>query len=168
MKAVAILTKDLEKMSNILPFDWKSCVAKMSGDICIFDIDSDCFEKIRQIMPEASRLIRQQENQEKLARQQNINKTTKSNIAPKLLPGSLVEIVLNQMGYVKTNGCGCNKMKNWMNRLGWWGCWKRRDEIIDWFYKKAQETNISIDQKSIYGLFKAAIKDKIKKDKNPD
>jgi hypothetical protein len=75
---------------------------------------------------------------------------------PKLLPGNIVAIMLEKMGYEKGIDCGCAEFREKMNQWGWLGCIWHRREIVDWFQAKSAEVGIVIDRDGIWGLFEAA------------
>jgi hypothetical protein len=71
-------------------------------------------------------------------------------------PGDVVKLVLDRMGYKAQGGCGCEAMRQKMNAWGWWGCWKRREEIAAWFQAKAREAGVEVDGKGVLALLRAA------------
>lgn len=54
--------------------------------------------------------------------------------------------------------CGCKQFQAEMNRWGWWGCWRRRQEIADHLSKAAAERGITVKASwpaLIYSAFKS-------------
>ncbi len=82
-----------------------------------------------------------------------------SAIPPTLGPGSLVSIVLSKLGYVAGPLCGCRAFADKMNAWGWWGCYRNRQEIVEWFTLKAREQNIEVDGVGVWSLVKTGIRD---------
>jgi hypothetical protein len=71
-------------------------------------------------------------------------------------PGDVVKAVLDRLGYQGASGCSCEEMRQRMNAWGWWGCWRRRDEIVAWFTAKANDQGIVVERATILGLLRAA------------
>lgn len=80
-------------------------------------------------------------------------------------PGDLVSLVISHMGHGISAGCGCNEMRRKMNEWGWWGCWRRRAELVAWFVKKATEAGVAVDRRSVAGLIRTAIREAWRKRK---
>ena len=74
-------------------------------------------------------------------------------------PGDLVQIVIDKLRFTAASGCGCAAFKRKMNEWGWWGCWRNRDLIVDWFVEKGSEAGVEIGRASVYGLLKTAIRE---------
>lgn len=74
-------------------------------------------------------------------------------------PGDLVSIIIDQLGFHPTSGCECNKMRQKMNEWGWFGCWFWRDELVEWFVKKANEAGVTVERESVAGLIRTAIRE---------
>lgn len=74
-------------------------------------------------------------------------------------PGDLIAIITKQLKF-SVGGCGtCEAYRQQMNKWGWWGCWKKREQITKWLVSKAKEKNINIANETMMGLFKTAIKE---------
>jgi len=92
-------------------------------------------------------------------RPQTLVEYGQKNVDSRILPGNLVSMILKQMGYKSTGNCGCNSFRNKMNDWGWLGCLKHKQEIVEWFSKKAKESNVELDSNTLWGLIKAGIKE---------
>lgn len=71
-------------------------------------------------------------------------------------PGDVVRNVLACLEIRAASNCGCEAMRQSMNQWGWWGCWKRRREIVEWFSLKAKEQEITIDARLVLRAIVAA------------
>jgi hypothetical protein len=72
-------------------------------------------------------------------------------------PGDVVKSLLNQIGFRATSSCGCRRMQKWMNKQGWTGCVAKRDEIVGWLERKANESGIVVDRSLIISAVAAAL-----------
>jgi len=72
-------------------------------------------------------------------------------------PGDMVAMLLQSLGFAKHASCGCEGMKGRMNRLGWLGCWRQRDELVAWFVEQARKVNVEVKRENVLGLFRAAL-----------
>lgn len=71
-------------------------------------------------------------------------------------PGSVIEIVLERMGYQKGWNCGCAEFRDQMNTWGWWACaFKHRAKVVEWFTVKAKEQGVAIDGDGVWSLVRA-------------
>ena len=73
-------------------------------------------------------------------------------------PGDLVAGVLKQLGVVKVSCARCQQKQREMNALGWWGCWKRRAELVQWFVDQARRFGITVESETAWGLLKAGLR----------
>jgi hypothetical protein len=78
-------------------------------------------------------------------------------------PGDVVKLVLHRLGYVADSNCGCEAKRQEMNALGWWGCWRKRAELAEWFAAKAAAQGITVDRATVPGLLVAAWREQRKK-----
>jgi heptosyltransferase-1 len=77
-------------------------------------------------------------------------------------PGSLVAIVLKQMG-VKRFACGrCAAQRELMDKKGWWWCYRHRRELMAWFAEEARREGLDCPDDKILDLLKAGIEQVIK------
>ena len=65
-------------------------------------------------------------------------------------PGDVVKTVLSRLGYDAGPNCGCEVMRQRMNTWGWWGCWRHRGEILEWFKARGKERGVEL---TTAGLF---------------
>lgn len=57
------------------------------------------------------------------------------------------------------NPCGaCQEFKQWMNKLGWTGCWRERHKICTRLVDEAARRGIRIDLATVESLIGAAIR----------
>lgn len=59
-------------------------------------------------------------------------------------PGDVIKLVFAKMGYISGGDCGCETMRKQMNDWGYWGCWKHRSELVEWFNAKAKEAGVQV------------------------
>lgn len=72
----------------------------------------------------------------------------------RLKPGSFVKVILSGIGVKEIPGCGCSEMQQRMDELGWFGCWRNRDEISDWFVSKAKQYNVIADRNAVFAMMR--------------
>lgn len=75
---------------------------------------------------------------------------------PKYGPGTELAKLLGELGFNSANSCGCEAMKNWMNRLGVEGCKREREKIIAHLNSQKETTTFG---KKIMAALKAAVSD---------
>jgi hypothetical protein len=92
--------------------------------------------------------------------QRAIQKTAEQPIAySKFSPGDVAKYIISKLGLGDADQCSeCRAFQWQMNLWGWWQCWKRRDEILAWFVKKAKAKGVLVNEESFYELFKAGAK----------
>lgn len=78
--------------------------------------------------------------------------------APAHGPGSILKLAIKSItGETPGSSCACNKRAKLMDSWGWWGCWKRRDEIAGWLAEEAKKRGHPIeDHAAALSLLKAA------------
>lgn len=74
-------------------------------------------------------------------------------------PGSVVRTVLHHIGYQAHWDCGCAAFAEKMNCWGYVGCWRRREEIISWFIKKARDIGVEVNRDRVWSLIWAGLMD---------
>jgi hypothetical protein len=67
-------------------------------------------------------------------------------------PGTIVERMIKMAGFTPVAGCRCGQFKAWMNEIGWWGCFRNRQKIIDWFVEQASRAGVEFAHKDARGL----------------
>ena len=82
--------------------------------------------------------------------------------APTFGPGDVVKLVLARLGYRPHPNCGCDEFRQQMNEWGWWGCLRRRREVVAWFVSKAREQDIAVADDSVWSLVRAGMRDLLK------
>ena len=73
-------------------------------------------------------------------------------------PGDLLPGLIRICGFKESVGCGCHEFRARMNRWGWWGCWRHRQEIYEWLAVKAAERGILVEQAAFWPLFRQAFR----------
>lgn len=71
-------------------------------------------------------------------------------------PGDVVKAVLAKMGYSSDGHCGCEPMRAKMNAWGYWGCWRHRAELVEWFRAKAKAAGIEVSAMGIMAMVVSA------------
>jgi hypothetical protein len=69
-------------------------------------------------------------------------------------PGTELAKLLGSLGFKTDQSCGCEEVKNWMNRLGVDGCRRERQRIIDHLGGEWGKTAFG---KKLVAAFKAAV-----------
>jgi hypothetical protein len=85
-------------------------------------------------------------------------------------PGEVMRSVLVSLGFrydaaglrcpsgAMVSACGCEAMRQQMNRWGYLGCLRHRRELVKWFAGKAGECGIDIGAPGIMALLRAGLK----------
>src|SRR5262249_46396607 len=95
--------------------------------------------------------------------QMQSNAITAAARAPTFGPGGVVKLVLARLGYKPHPKCGCDEFREEMNRWGWWGCVRRRTEIVGWFVAKAREQGIAVDDHTMAALVRGGMRDLLRR-----
>ena len=75
-------------------------------------------------------------------------------------PGDVFSTIIFQLTGQRTANCGvCGERKRQMNEWRWWGCCKNRKVIVGWLVEEARKRGHEIDNRAMYGLFVAAVKE---------
>lgn len=75
-------------------------------------------------------------------------------------PGDLFSSIIHKITgrYALTCGRCLNRM-GLMNQWGWWGCWRRRQEILGWITEEAAGRGHVVASDKLWTLFRAAWKE---------
>lgn len=72
-------------------------------------------------------------------------------------PGDALAIVIQQLGYAKSGGCGCDAMQKQMNEWGWIECFSRKQEIVNYLVAQAASRGVVVDSATVLSLLKTAL-----------
>lgn len=70
-------------------------------------------------------------------------------------PGDYLDKLIKLAGYTTKATCGCADMRQHMNAWGVRGCWRRRQEIIDWLVHQAKKHDARLPSPDLSGLVAA-------------
>lgn len=72
-------------------------------------------------------------------------------------PGDLFSRIIHKITGRYALTCGrCNTRMGIMNSWGWWGCWRRRQEILGWLAEEAATRGHRVESDKLWTLFQAA------------
>lgn len=77
-------------------------------------------------------------------------------------PGSLMGAIIHKVtGTQPVNCVSCLKFRQWMNDLGWLGCWNNREVIVARLVSEAEKLGIKVEHATVAGLLVTALKTRL-------